>query len=94
MSELLLVSTVVIFRHNYVVEIPDGKTNLALNAVMGENATEFSQKFVSENIVEYRTIDKNQLREIWTKDEFTWKDAPDSVLYEQVMKINDTSDIE
>lgn len=94
MSELVLVSTIVIFRHNYVVEVPDGKTNLALNAVVEENATEFSHKFVSENIVDYRTIDKNQLREIWTQDEFVWKDAPDSVLYGQVIKINETSEVE
>lgn len=94
MSELVLVSTVVIFRHNYVVEVPDGKTDLALNAVMKENATEFSQKFVSENIVEHRIIDKNQLREIWTQDEYTWKDAPDSVVYGQVIKINELLGVE
>ena len=51
MSELVLVETISIIKHRYVVEVPDGKAEWALDTVTMEEAKEFSQTFINEDII-------------------------------------------
>lgn len=55
-TEWVLVETVSSFRHRYVVEVPAGKAEWALDTVTMEEAKEFSQCHIGENIVSYRSI--------------------------------------
>lgn len=89
MSELVLVDTVVLIKHRYIIEVPDGKSEWALDTVVMEEAEEFSQKFISEDIVDHRVISKSDLRKFWEEDNFNWKEAPDDVLNAYITKIDD-----
>ena len=53
----------------------------------------FSQKFIDESIIDYRVIDKDELRKIWNQDDYTWKEAPDSTVYSYVTKLDNDGNI-
>lgn len=55
-TELVLVETVSMFRMRYVVEVPKGKSEWALDTVTCNEAKEFSQEHVDENIISHRVI--------------------------------------
>lgn len=77
-TELVLVETVSMFRMRYVVEVPKGKSEYALDTVVMNEAVEFSQQFMDENIVSHRVVGKkealslcdqdNDYARSWTKD--------------------------
>ena len=78
-TELVLVECVSTFRMRYMVEVPKGKSEWALDTVTMNEAKEFSQEYIGENIVSYRVVDKNEALSIcdvdndycssWTKDQ-------------------------
>jgi len=55
-TELVMVDTVLTYRLRYAVEVPKGKTEWALDTVTMEDAKEFSQKCLGEQIVSHRVI--------------------------------------
>lgn len=59
-TELVLVETVSMFRMRYVVEVPKGHSDYALDTVTMNEAKEFSQKHLDETIVSHRVITENQ----------------------------------
>jgi hypothetical protein len=59
-TEWVLVETVHTFRHRYVVEVPEGKAEYALDTVTCDDAKEFSQLHLGETIVSHRPITKDE----------------------------------
>ena len=59
-KELVLVETVSLFRMRYVVEVPAGNKEYALDTVVCNEAKEFSQKYLDETIVSHRVISKEE----------------------------------
>lgn len=55
-TEWVLVETVQMFRHRYMVEVPKGKSEWALDTVVMQEAKEFSQEHLGETIVSHRTV--------------------------------------
>lgn len=55
-TEWVLVECVSSFRKRYMVEVPKGQTEWALDTVADEAAVEFSQEYLGEQIVSYRVV--------------------------------------
>ena len=60
MKELVLVETVSTFRIRYVVEVPKGEKDWALDTVVMKDAKEFSQSYLDEIIVSHRVVSKEE----------------------------------
>lgn len=67
-TEMVLVETVSTFRMRYVVEVPIGKKEWALDTVTMNEAEEFSQEHVGEQIVSHRVIDAPEYLRIFNED--------------------------
>jgi hypothetical protein len=77
-KEYVLVETIYQSRHRYVVEVPKGEHEWALDTVVMEDAKEFSQKSLGETIVSHRVISKDDIIPLCDKDnEYTktWDDV-------------------
>lgn len=66
-TQWVLVETVSIFKHQYMVEVPVGvddygnnKANWALDTVTCEEAKEFTQEHIAENITGFRVVSKEE----------------------------------
>jgi len=68
MTELVLVETVSSFRMRYVVEVPVGKKEWALDTVTMNEAEEFSQEHIGEQIVSHRVINTHEYHDIFNQD--------------------------
>ena len=55
-TEYVLVESVTTFRTRYVVEVPIGKSDWALDTVSSEEAQQFSSTFVNESIFSHRVV--------------------------------------
>ena len=55
-KEWVLVECISTFRERYMVEVPKGKADWALDTVTMNEAKEFSQKHLGETIVSHRVI--------------------------------------
>jgi len=55
-TEWVLVECISTFRERYMVEVPKGKADWALDTVTMNEAKEFSQKHLGETIVSHRVI--------------------------------------
>jgi len=60
-KEFVLVECISMFRQRYVVEVPAGKTEWALDTVVMQEAKEFSQEHIGENIISHRVMSKEQI---------------------------------
>lgn len=58
-TELVLVEAISTFRMRYMVEVPKGKAEWALDTVTLEEAKEFSQEHIGENIISYRVVSED-----------------------------------
>lgn len=67
-TELVLVECIHQYRMRYVVEVPVGKSDWALDAVTNEEAVEFSQLSLGETIISHRVITKDEVIKICDKD--------------------------
>jgi bifunctional DNA-binding transcriptional regulator/antitoxin component of YhaV-PrlF toxin-antitoxin module len=67
-TEWVLVETVSQFRQRYMVEVPKGKSEYALDTVGMEEAKEFSQAHLGETIVSHRVISKENALELCDND--------------------------
>lgn len=64
----VLVETVSITRHRYVVEAPDDHPEYALDTVVCNEAKEVSQEFLDETIVTHRTITEEEYLTMFDQD--------------------------
>jgi hypothetical protein len=60
-TEFVLVECVSTFRMRYMVEVPAGKTEWALDTVTMNEAEEFSQEHIGEQIMSYRVVTKEEV---------------------------------
>lgn len=66
--EWVLVETVSMFRMRYMVQVPDGKKDYALDTVVCNEAKEFSQEHLDEIIVSHRVVSEEEAIEIFDFD--------------------------
>jgi hypothetical protein len=59
-TEWVLVECVSTFRARYMVEVPKGKAEWALDTVTMQEAQEFSQQHIGEQIVSHRVVSKDE----------------------------------
>ena len=59
-TELVLVECVSTFRMRYMVEVPKGKTEWALDTVTMKEADEFSQEHIGEQIMSHRVVTEDE----------------------------------
>jgi hypothetical protein len=59
-TEYVLVDCVSTFRMRYLVEVPKGKAEWALDTVTMQEAKEFSQEYLGEQIVSHRVVSKEE----------------------------------
>ena len=67
-TEWVLVECVSTFRERYMVEVPKGKAEWALDTVTMNEAKEFSQEHIGEQIVSHRVVSKDEALELCDKD--------------------------
>jgi len=67
-TEWVLVETVSMFRMRYMVEVPKGKSEHALDTVVCHEAKEFSQQHLDEVIVSHRVVSEEEALEIFDQD--------------------------
>lgn len=67
-TELVLVECVSSFRMRYVVEVPVGKKEWAMDTVVMNEAEEFSQEHIGEQIVSHRVISDAEYLQIFSED--------------------------
>jgi hypothetical protein len=67
-TEMVLVETVSMFRIRYVIEVPAGHSDYALDTVTMQEGKEFSQKHLDETIVSHRIIDEKEILELCDND--------------------------
>lgn len=67
-TEYVLVETVSMFRQRYMVEVPRGKAEWALDTVAVEEAKEFSQEYLTETIVSHRVVSFDEAIKICDED--------------------------
>ena len=75
--EWVLVDTVSQFRMRYMVQVPVGKKDWALDTVTMQEAKEFSQEHIGENIVSHRVVTEEEAIQICNEDNDyckTWSD--------------------
>ena len=76
-TEFVLVECVSTFRMRYMVEVPAGKAEWALDTVTMNEAVEFSQEHIGEQIISHRDVPKEDVITICDIDnEYTksWDD--------------------
>ena len=67
-TEWVLVETVSTFRERYMVEVPKGKAEWALDTVTCEDAKEFSQEHIGEQIISHRVVTREEALTLCDKD--------------------------
>lgn len=67
-TELVMVECISTFRQRYVVEVPVGKKDWALDTVTCEEAKEFSQLHLGETIISSRVVDVDEVIKICDED--------------------------
>jgi len=67
-KEWVLVETVSQFRMRYMVEVPAGKKEYALDTVTLNEAKEFSQEHLGETIVSHRVVSNKEAFTICDED--------------------------
>lgn len=77
-KQWVMVETVQMFRHRYMVQVPVGKAEWALDTVTCEEAKEFSQHHLGETIVSHRVMSyedaiklcdsDNDYAQVWADD--------------------------
>ena len=60
-TEFVLVETISMFRIRYVIEVPKGEKNIALDIVAMNETKEFSQEHLGETIVSHRILTKEEV---------------------------------
>jgi len=77
-KEWVLVECISTFRHRYMVQVPQGKAEWALDTVTMNEAKEFSQKHLGETIVSHRVVTEGEALAMCDEDNdycISWTDA-------------------
>lgn len=92
-TEFVLVECVSTFRMRYMVEVPKGKADWALDTVTMNEAGEFSQEHLGEQIVSHRVVSKEDALALCDADnEYakTWNDEKKmEVFFDMIDKIEE-----
>jgi predicted transcriptional regulator len=89
-TEHVLVETIQQYRMRYIVEVPLGKSDWALDTVTMEEAKEFSQLSLGETIVSHRVITEDDIIDLCLEDNpYTESWSIDSVFDNLVTLIDD-----
>ncbi len=64
----VMVECVSMFRQRYMVQVPAGKADWALDTVTCEEAKEFSQEHLGETIVSHRVVTEEEALQLCDKD--------------------------
>jgi hypothetical protein len=67
-TQLVLVECIHQYRMRYVVEVPFGHADWALDTVVMEEAKEFSQLSLGETIVSHRVVSRDQVLKLCDED--------------------------
>jgi hypothetical protein len=67
-TQWVLVEAIGQFRHRYLVEVPHGKAEWAMDTVVMNEAKEFSQEYLGEVIVSHRVIEVDKALELCDND--------------------------
>lgn len=67
-KELVLVECISTFRMRYVVEVPKGKKEWAMDTVAMNEAEELSQEHIGEQIVSHRVISEEEYLRVFNED--------------------------
>lgn len=67
-TEWVLVDAIEMFRMRYLVEVPVGESDWALDSVTMNEAKEFSQKSLGETISSHRIVTKEEALKIFDQD--------------------------
>jgi len=78
-TEWVMVDCVASYRMRYMVEVPKGKAEWALDTVTLKEAKEFSQDYLGEQIFSYRVVTKEEGLEICDKDNAYGSSWPEEV---------------
>jgi len=78
-TEWVLVEAISTFRERYMVEVPKGKAEYALDTVTCEDAKEFSQEHLGETIVSHRVVTKTEALALCDKDNDYGNNWPDDI---------------
>jgi hypothetical protein len=93
-KELVMVECVSTFRMRYVVEVPKGCKEWALDTVTCNEAEEFSQEHLGEQIVSHRVIDREEYLRVFNEDNDYLKSWEDELKVSKfVTKIDENGDI-
>lgn len=67
-KELVLVDCISTFRMRYVVEVPKGKKDWALDSVVMQEVEEMSQHHIGEEVVSHRVISEEEFLRVFDED--------------------------
>lgn len=67
-TKLVMVDVLAQYRMRYLVEVPDGETEWALDVVTCEEAKEFSQKYLGETIISHRIVSEEEALRMCDQD--------------------------
>lgn len=67
-TQWVLVECVGTFHHRYMVEVPKHRAEWALDTVVMNQAQEFSQKHIGEQIVTHRVVSEKAALELCNQD--------------------------
>lgn len=88
-KELVLVECISTFRMRYVIEVPTGKKEWALDTVTMNEAEELSQEHLGEQIVSHRVISQEEYFRIFNEDNDYLKSWTDEQKMQMIHKIPD-----
>lgn len=92
-TELVLVDCVQQFRTRYLVEVPKGKSEWALDTVTMNEAEEFSQLSLGETIVSHRVVSEDEAVAVYDVDNsWSWAWPRAQKLSQCVTKLPVTKD--
>lgn len=91
-KELVLVECVSTFRMRYVVEVPAGKKEWALDTVTLNEAEEFSQEHLGEQIVSHRVIDETEYLRVFDEDNDYLKSWNNEQKFRMVTRLDEDED--
>lgn len=86
--EMVLVETISQYRIRYIISVPVGKTDWALDTVTCDQAKEFSQQFVGESLLSSRVIDEEEMLELFVQDNAYAKSWSIETIYENCVTLD------
>ena len=86
--EMVLVETISQYRIRYIVSVPVGKTDWALDTVTCDMAKEFSQQFIGESLLSSRVIEEEEMLELFVQDNPWAKSWSIETIYENCVTLD------